>query len=132
MVLFFGWCCLAGASRFFYGKIYVQTDSVAPKKNDERKIHCRNINVQNVYVYLFTYLSKDTAIKLYTDAATDTPWIYGTVLHINQPSIHAVVVIKKRRKDEWMRICGRRMRRNRKEEEDDNEKGKRISLCNQI
>lgn len=37
-----------------------------------------------------TYLSNDTAIKLYTEAVTDTPCIYGTVLHMNQPSIHAV------------------------------------------
>lgn len=36
-----------------------------------------------------TYLSKDTAIKLYTEAATETPCIYGTVLHINHPRIHA-------------------------------------------
>lgn len=36
-----------------------------------------------------THLSTDTAIKLYTDAATDTPCTQGTVLHIHQPSTHA-------------------------------------------
>lgn len=37
----------------------------------------------------FTYLSKDTATRLYTDAATDTPCMYGTVLHIHHPNIQA-------------------------------------------
>lgn len=36
-----------------------------------------------------THLSSDTATRLYTEAATDSPCTYGTVLHISQPSTHA-------------------------------------------
>lgn len=49
----------------------------------------------DLYLFAYTNLSTETAIKLYTDAATETPWTYGTILHIHEPKIHAKTKIKK-------------------------------------
>lgn len=61
------------------------------------KVQDGNVNWYTSFVYIWiskfnyyvSYLSIDTAHKLYTEAATETPWIYGTTLHITFPRIHA-------------------------------------------
>lgn len=42
--------------------------------------------------------SIEIAINVFTDADTDTPCIYETVLHIKVPSVHSIDMIKRKKK----------------------------------
>lgn len=41
-----------------------------------------------------THRSIEIAIKVFTEADTDTPCMYDTVLQINDPNLHSEIIIK--------------------------------------
>lgn len=56
---------------------------------------CAYLGVIETYGHdIATHRSIEMAISVFTDAETDTPCIYDTVLHINVPRVHSNIITK--------------------------------------
>lgn len=51
-----------------------------------------------------THRSIEMAISVFTDAETDTPCIYDTVLHINVPRVHSNITTRRRENKSGIQI----------------------------